>query len=113
MVNILQTSVIIPHYNRSDIVIDAIKSCLEQTIPPNEIIIVDDNSSNDELIKLKSNIKLLSNNTIKIIELKKNNGPSHCRNHGVNSSNFNVIFFLDTDDLWLDNKIEKSKTVKL
>ncbi|MDC1316061.1 glycosyltransferase family 2 protein, partial [Alphaproteobacteria bacterium] len=89
------------------IVIDAIKSCLEQTIPPNEIIIVDDNSSNDELIKLKSNIKLLSNNTIKVIELKKNNGPSHCRNHGVNSSNFNVIFFLDTDDLWLDNKIEK------
>lgn len=95
-------SVIIPTYNRAKMIEYCIKSILEQTILPNEIIIVDDASSDDT----ESVIASLNNNLIKFIKLDKNGGAQVARNIGITKANSKWIAFLDSDDMWENNKLE-------
>lgn len=87
-------SVIIPTYNRANIVTDAIESVLNQTYKNIEIIVVDDGSIDNTKEILRH-----YENRIKYI-YKLNAGASSARNAGVREAKGEYIAFLDSDDLW-------------
>jgi glycosyltransferase involved in cell wall biosynthesis len=94
------TSVIIPVKNRADLLPYTLNNILGQSTPPSEIIVVDDNST-DNLSsvakKYKGRVIFLSNN---------GNGPGAARNRGFEASTGNYIQFFDSDDIMTKNKLE-------
>lgn len=96
-------SVIIPIYNREKTLKRAINSAISQTYSNIEIILVDDGSI-DNSVKIA---KTYGSNNITIIELKRNQGASAARNTGIMAAKGEYVAFLDSDDEWLNNKLEK------
>ncbi len=102
----IKVSVLLTTYNRSKLLIKAIKSVLNQTYDNFEVIVVDDASIDDTETILKKLI--VEDNRIKYVRHEENKGLSHARNTGLEFSQGQCIFFLDDDDEWLDkNKIQK------
>ena len=101
-------SVVIPTYNRANIVSEAIDSVLAQTYKNYEIIVVDDGSEDDT----KTVLKKRYNDHIRYI-YQPNKGPSAARNRGIHESKYDLIAFLDSDDLWLSKKLEMQVSVML
>ena len=99
-------SVVMPVYNSSKTVIRAIKSIENQTLLPEEIIIIDDKSTDNTIDIIKNYIEHKTIVKIELIELDINSGPSVARNTGWNKSNENFIAFLDSDDSWHPQKLE-------
>ena len=94
-------SVIIPVFNRVKLIARCINSVINQTYPVNEIIVVDD-GSND------GTYDLIRKNFPQVISIyQENKGVSNARNVGIQSAKSKWIAFLDSDDEWLPNKIEK------
>ena len=94
-------SVIIPTFNRATTILRAIDSVISQTKKVNEIIIVDNNSTDNT-------IKKVVNHYSDIIILKeKKRGVSFARNTGIKNAKSEWIAFLDSDDVWYQDKIEK------
>ncbi len=94
-------SVIIPCFNAEQWIADAIESCLTQTYPAIEVIVIDDGST-DQSLKI---IEHYANKiTWKTIDHK---GGSHARNFGMTLANGEYIQFLDADDYILPEKIER------
>lgn len=96
-------SVIIPTYNRGNTIKRSIESVLKQGKYIGEIIIVDDNSS-DNTVDI---IKQINDKRIKYIKNKKSCGACYSRNVGIENSQFDIIAFNDSDDEWINNKLEK------
>lgn len=94
-------SVIIPVYNRTFSIRDAVESVLIQSIKPSEIIVIDDGSSFDTASYLKNYM-----HHIRLIKLNKNEGVSFARNTGIKAACGEYIAFLDSDDLFLPKKLE-------
>jgi glycosyltransferase involved in cell wall biosynthesis len=102
-------SVIIPTYKRSKRLSQAIKSVLKQTYKNIEIIVVDDNDPFSEH-RLKTEdlmSEFVDNPKIKYIKHSKNKNGAAARNTGIRISNGAYISFLDDDDMYLSEKIEK------
>lgn len=101
-------SVIVPTYNRANLIARAIKSVLNQTYQNFEIIVVDDKSTDGT----KEVVKNFKDKRIKYICLKKNSGTSSKpRNVAIEKSQGKYIAFLDSDDEWLPEKLEKQIAV--
>lgn len=102
-------SVIIPTFQRSEYLIRAIESALNQTYPNIEIIVVDDNDGENEFRKATQNNlnRYIANNKIKYIQHNKNKGLPSARNTGIRTSQGEFVAFLDDDDQWLPDKILK------
>ena len=96
-----EISVIIPTYNRCDLLKRAINSVIKQTITPKEIIIVD-NGSTDQTFQMVSSLFPEINYFI-----EKKRGVSAARNKGILESKSKWIAFLDSDDAWKPTKLEK------
>lgn len=98
-------SVVIPNYNRADLLIQAITSVLEQSYPVMEILVCDDGSTDDS----KSKVLTLQKNHphIQWIDCGKNGRPAIPRNIGIAAARGEWIAFLDNDDTWARDKIEK------
>jgi len=94
-------SVVIPVFNRADLVMRAIKSALCQSVEPDEIIVVDDGST----IPLSDNLAGCGK-TVVLIRLPRHLGQNAARNAGIKLSCGEFIAFLDSDDEWLSQKIE-------
>lgn len=92
-------SVIIPTYNRCQLLSEAIDSVVLQEYPDIEIIVVDD-GSNDATAQM-----LAQNHPYVRYFYQKNQGPAAARNKGIAESGGEIIAFLDSDDVWLENKI--------
>ncbi|MFW6015818.1 MAG: glycosyltransferase family 2 protein [bacterium] len=101
----INISVIIPNYNRKNLLLRAINSALNQTFKPIEVIIIDD-ASNFDLKKYLFH-HFNNENRIKIKVNDKNIGAAASRNIGVNISKGDYIAFLDSDDYWDPQKLEK------
>ena len=98
-----QVDVIMPNYNKGEFLKESINSVLSQSYKNWKLYIIDDYSSDDSSKILK---KYKKNKKIKILFLKKNKGPSFCRNLGLKKSNSKFIAFLDSDDYWKKNKLK-------
>jgi glycosyltransferase involved in cell wall biosynthesis len=94
-------SVIIPNYNYAHFLREAIDSVLAQTYSNIEIIVVDDGSTDGSREVIES-----YGNQIRAV-FQQNKGVSAARNNGVKAGDGEYIAFLDADDIWLPEKIEK------
>ncbi len=94
-------SVIIPTYNRGWILKEAIDSVLDQDYTDFELIVVDDGSTDDT-------VEIIDAYGFDIIVLQQNNqGVSAARNRGICASRAQLIAFLDSDDIWLPQKLAR------
>ena len=96
-----EVSVIIPTYNRRAMVREAIESVLAQSVREFELIVIDDGSTDgtaEELARLGDAIR---------VERIEHRGPAAARNRGVEMARAPLIAFLDSDDLWAPNKLER------
>lgn len=93
-----------PLYNSADTIEDAVQSVLSQKYELWELIIIDDNSTDNsiEIIKRYSAI----DSRIFVYKTKKNVGSGQARNIGISHSSGKLIAFLDSDDIWLSNKLK-------
>jgi glycosyltransferase involved in cell wall biosynthesis len=100
-----KVSAIIPTYNYAHYLATAIESVISQTCPIHEIIVVDDGSTDhtEEIVKTFGN---------KVIYIKQPNaGLSAARNTGIRKATGDTLAFLDSDDVWYPEKIEKQLRV--
>lgn len=101
-------SCIIPSYKRADTLKRAIDSVLAQTYKNIEILVVDDNVSGDEYsIALKDMVLSYHNDKVKLITQERHINGAAARNAGVKSSSGDYIAFLDDDDEWFPDKVER------
>jgi glycosyltransferase involved in cell wall biosynthesis len=101
----LTVSVILPTYNRADLVALAVESVLQQTRPANQVIVVDDGSTDDTRRTLRR-----FGRSIDVIS-QPNRGLSAARNRGIAQAAGDVLLFLDSDDLLMPNCIDRSLQV--
>ena len=97
----MKISAVIPAYNSTGFIADAINSILKQTHPVDEIIVIDDGSSDNTeqvVCNLPGNIRY---------QKQSNQGPSAARNLGIKAAQGDWIAFLDADDQWTPDKIEQ------
>ena len=102
-------SVVIPTFNREGFIEQCVVSALQQSKKPDEVIVVDDGSSDktwDVLRTLGFSDSKEEKNSLRYI-FQRNKGVSAARNLGIKASKFRYIAFLDSDDLWLEKKLEK------
>jgi len=95
-------SIIITTYNRKQFIGRAISTVIAQTYPNKEIIVVDDCSDDDPVDIIKE-----FDFPIRYSRQKLNSGVSAARNKGIEIAQGEYIAFLDDDDLWVANKLEK------
>ena len=101
----MEVSVVIPTYNRSRYVIEAIRSVLAQTRPAEEVIVVDDGSTD-------GTARLIAEEFPEVRLLRQENaGVSAARNLGIRSARNDWIAFLDSDDRWLPRKLERQQSL--
>lgn len=98
-------SIITPTYNCGDFIAQTIESVLSQTYTNWELIIVDDNSSDNTQYMVDKYIK--QDHRIQYHKLNQNQGVANARNFALNLSKGTYIAFLDSDDLWGNNKLEE------
>ncbi|TRZ89739.1 MAG: glycosyltransferase [Methanosarcinales archaeon] len=94
-------SVIIPTFNREKFIGDAIRSVLDQTFQDFEVIVVDDGST-DRTAEI---VRAFASDKVKYV-YHTNRGRSNARNHALGLAAGRYIAFLDSDDLYLPNKLE-------
>lgn len=99
----MKISIIIPYYNAKKFIIETVESVINQTYKNIEIIIVDD-GSNDNVEKILKDY--IASKKLTLIK-KKNGGPASARNIGIKYASGDLIAFLDADDIWLPEKLEK------
>lgn len=96
-------SVVIPTYNRADLVGKAIESVLKQTYKNLELIVVDDASTDDT----ERVVTGYNDDRLQYVQHETNKHVSAARNTGVDIASGEYIAFLDDDDEWLETKLEK------
>ena len=97
-------SVVMPTYNSAAYVAESITSILQQSFSDLEVIVVDDKSTDGTLGVLNELASL--DQRVRVISLNENCGSAIARNYGIRKANGRYIAFLDSDDLWLPNKLE-------
>ncbi len=97
-------SIIMPSYNTAKFISETITSVLAQTYPNWELIIVDDCSTDDTDAVIRP---YLADDRIRYIKNEKNSGAAVSRNRALREAKGKWIAFLDSDDLWLPEKLEK------
>lgn len=97
-------SIVMPSYNTEKYIADAIQTVLDQTYTNWELLIVDDCSTDktDEIVK-----PFLFDKRIKYLKNERNSGTAVCRNKALRKAAGHWIAFLDSDDLWKPEKLER------
>ncbi len=97
-------SIVMPSYNTSQYIAESIQSVLKQTYSNWELLIVDDCSPDDtdEVVK-----PFLADSRIRFFKNEKNSGAAVSRNKALREAKGRWIAFLDSDDLWMPEKLEK------
>lgn len=97
--------VIIPTFNTGTFIAPALQSVLQQTYPIQKIFVIDDGSTDNT----KDMVLEIAQHALIPIEYsyQENAGPNSARNNGLRRSNSTFVAFLDADDVWMPEKIEK------
>lgn len=101
-----QIDIIMPAYNSENYIREAIESVKKQTVHNWRLIIIDDNSM-DDTVKIIKQVTQDIEDKVTLIRLKENTGVANARNVGINKSTNRYIAFLDSDDIWKEEKLEK------
>lgn len=96
-------SIITPAFNSGTFIADAIESVLMQTYGAWEMIIVDDGSTDDT----GAVVKRYNDSRIRYIRLERNTGSANARNVGILHAKGDYLAFLDSDDIWMPQKMER------
>jgi len=97
-----RVSVVIPTYNRADYLVLALESVFGQTVPPGEVIVVDDGSTDHTRRALEP-----YRDRIRYFR-QENAGEPVARNRGIREARGDFVAFLDSDDLWEDRFLEEA-----
>lgn len=97
-------SVVIPTWNRSRFLVDAVQSVIQQDYPFFEVIIVDDQSTDDT----KYQISKIQDSRIRYFRTQIGKNIGRSRNFGIKQSSGSLIAFLDSDDLWSHNHLSEA-----
>ena len=96
-------SIVVPTYNRGQVIAQCIQNLKEQTYSDLEIIVVDDGSTDNTADIMET----LTDSVVHYYRMEKNQGACAARNRGVELAAGNYIAFQDSDDLWKNDKLEK------
>lgn len=98
-------SIIMPAYNCADYIVESIRSVQSQTYRNWELIIADDKSTDGTVDIVR--VMAEDDNRIRLLETDRNLGPAAARNRAMDVANGNYIAFLDSDDVWYPDKLQK------
>ena len=99
-----KVSIIMPVYNSEKYIVDSIESVLKQTYSNWELLLVDDGSSDGSLEIIKKYAKV--DQRIVVLQHDNNKGLPTARNTGIEKATGKYLAFLDSDDLWAEEKLE-------
>ena len=99
--------VVITSHNCAEFIEKSLKSVLGQTLPPKEVVVVDDHSE-DDTFRILQNWETKYPN-LKVVRNETNRERCYSRNRGASLLNTEYVCFLDCDDLWLPEYLEKTK----
>lgn len=105
----ISLSFIIPAYNVEKYITETLDSIANQSTLPDEIIIINDGSTDDTSSKIKEHPL---SKLIKLIETE-NNGQGHARNIGIDEATCDYIYFFDSDDLLTENFVQNIKEIAI
>jgi glycosyltransferase involved in cell wall biosynthesis len=106
VVTTVPVSVVIPCYRCAQTIRRAVESIVGQTVRPLEVILVDDDSG-DDTARVLGQIQEELGKWVRIVRLPKNRGAAGARNFGWEVAKGEYVAFLDADDSWLPEKIER------
>ncbi|MDR2979120.1 MAG: glycosyltransferase [Bacteroidales bacterium] len=98
-------SIIMPSYSSAPFIADAIRSTLRQTYPHWELLITDDASTDDTLVVVQPFVE--RDPRVRLFQLTENGGVAAARNHAIGHARGRYLAFLDSDDCWHPEKLEK------
>jgi teichuronic acid biosynthesis glycosyltransferase TuaG len=99
-----KVDIILPTFNCEKYIEETLNSIINQSVKYWRLIIVDD-SSQDNTVQIIN--KFLKDDRINLIKLKKNKGAGFCRNLAIRASNSKYVAFIDSDDIWKSEKLNK------
>jgi glycosyltransferase involved in cell wall biosynthesis len=102
-------SVIIPAYNVSGIIGRAIRSAAAQTVPPLEILVIDDCSTDNTIEVVRALGREIP--SLRLLSTPANSGPSAARNVGLRAAKADWIALLDSDDAWKPGRLKRLSEV--
>lgn len=102
-------SVIMPAYNAEKLISESIESVLLQTYTKFELIVIDD-CSKDQTVEVVERF-ILKDSRVKLVKNIKNKGVAEARNAGLDQAKGSIVAFLDCDDKWEENKLEKQLAI--
>tara|TARA_B100000900_G_scaffold415898_1_gene447758 strand:- start:871 stop:1617 length:747 start_codon:yes stop_codon:yes gene_type:complete len=100
-----KVSIITPSFNSSNFIEQSITSVISQTFKDWELLVVDDCSNDNSIKKIEKFTEI--DNRIKLISLDENVGAAEARNIAIRKAKGRFIAFLDSDDVWKNDKLEK------
>ncbi|GAB4011989.1 glycosyltransferase family A protein [Spirosoma migulaei] len=99
----LSISVVIPVYNAAPYVVECIESVLAQTRQADEIIVINDGSTDPSLEKLAS----YAQNSLIQLHTRENRGVAYTLNEAIDLASGDLVAFLDADDVWVPDKLRQ------
>ena len=101
-----KVSIIIPTYNRANVLPASIQSVLQQTDADFELLVIDDGSDDNTDTVVES----MNDARIRYLKMPANKGVAAARNEGIRQAKYDYIAFQDSDDYWMPDKLEKQMT---
>ncbi|PZO54463.1 MAG: hypothetical protein DCF16_05170 [Alphaproteobacteria bacterium] len=98
-----KVSAIVASYNRAESLMAALESVFAQTIQPVEVFVVDDCSPKFDIFEIMRPLE----GRVRVLRNEKNSAVGHSRNHAVRHAVGDYVAFLDDDDTWKPNKLER------
>ncbi|MEF8814588.1 MAG: glycosyltransferase family 2 protein [Halovenus sp.] len=99
----VEVSVVLPTYNRADVLARSVESVLEQTFEDFELVVVDDASTD----RTDAVIEQFDDDRLRYVRHDENRGAAAARNTGIREARADIVAFQDSDDVWDERKLEK------